>query len=268
MRFKTFQLIIDGHNPKDKELNDVILYGKDKHEQRKEIYLIDRKMIDNKYLWMYCQHDDAKLYGDIVFDTEKEKKHKNTRKRNEIELRKQLFVVYDIDAKLLFLNDMTKKSFVKEYIADALQVDVGVKNIYASLEEFQESVKSLTRLKFTQIYNIQNTIDEQSLFVKQVNELGLDMPDRMMMQIDYPNTPIGMIRAGLQNIKRKRDAGYFKDIILVGLDDLGVEQSFDFSSIIKNLDISVLKKENERYDEQEVERALLFELRKQNVRKA
>ena len=265
MKFKTFQPIIDGHNPLKEDIKNVVNHGKNKHEQGKEVYLIDRKMIDDRYLWMYCQHDNAKLYGDVVLDTEKEKRHKNTRKRNEIELRQQLFVAYDIKTKLLYLSDMTKKGFAKEYIADALQVDVVVKNIYASLEEFQKSIKSLTRLKFTQYYNVQNMLDEQSIFIKQVNELGLDLPDKMMMQVEYPNTPIGTIKNGLQNIKKKRDLGYFKDIILVGLDDLGVEQSFNFSSIIKNIDISIYKNENERYDDKQVEDCFFAKMRKQNV---
>ena len=52
-----------------------------------------------------------------------------------------------------------------------------------------------------------------------------------MMQIEYPNTFVGNLKNGIQILKKKKDQGYFSDIILIGEDDFGIEQSFDFTSI-------------------------------------
>lgn len=261
LNFKTLYLTVEGYDTIYKEMEKLISIGKNKYEHRNEVYLIEKKIVENRYLWMYLQYDNSKLYGEVVLDTEKEKQHKNTRKKYEIELRRQLFVALDAETGLLYLNDISKKGVVKAYLSDELQVDVIVKNVYASLDEFQQSVKKLKRLKFTQYRNILNAIDNESIFMQQVNALGLDMPDRITMQIDYDNTLMGSVKKGIQQIKQKRDQGYFKDIILIGEDDSGVEHSFDFNSVIKNIEILTTKNENERYDKDDVEQKFFEKIR-------
>ena len=97
--------------------------------------------------------------------------------------------------------------------------------------------------------------------MQQANELGLDMPEKIMMQIEYPNTFVGNLKNGIQILKKKKDQGYFSDIILIGEDDFGIEQSFDFTSIINNIEVAVRKNEDDRYDENEVERNFFEKIR-------
>lgn len=241
LKFKALHIIIEGHNSIYDDVEKIISFGKSKYEYNNEVFLIEKKIVDNRYLWMYCQYENSKLYGEIVLDTEKEKQHKNTRKKNEIELRKQLFLILDTESQLLYLSDITKKGAIKAYFTEELQADIIIKNLYSSLDEFQKSVKILKKLKFTQYRNISNTLDKESIFMQQANELGLDMPDKIMMQIEYPNTFVGNLKNGIQSLKKKKDQGYFSDIILIGEDDFGIEQSFDFTSIIKNIEVAVKK---------------------------
>ena len=261
LKFKALHIIIEGHNSIYDDVEKIISFGKNKYEYNNEVFLIEKKIVDNRYLWMYCQYENSKLYGEIVLDTEKEKQHKNTRKKNEIELRKQLFLILDTESQLLYLSDITKKGAIKAYFTEELQADIIIKNLYSSLDEFQKSVKILKKLKFTQYRNISNTLDKESIFMQQANELGLDMPDKIMMQIEYPNTFVGNLKNGIQSLKKKKDLGYFSDIILIGEDDFGIEQSFDFTSIIKNIEVAVKKNEDDRYDENEVERNFFEKIR-------
>lgn len=173
MQFKTCQLIIETPNKIEDDMNTVVTLGNSKMIYNNEIYYIIKKIVKKKYLWLYCQYDNAKLYGDIVVDTKNEKEHKNTRKKTNIELRQQLFVVYDFDSHVLYLNNINKKNFVKKYIAEILQVEVTIKNIYASLIEFQNSIKALKKLKFTQYYNIMNA-GKKNTIVKEFEMLWTD----------------------------------------------------------------------------------------------
>lgn len=97
--------------------------------------------------------------------------------------------------------------------------------------------------------------------MQQANALGLDMPNKITMQIEYPNTLIGNVKNGIQILKQKREQGYFNDIILIGEDDSGIEQSFNFSSVIKNIEITAIKNEDDRYDKEEVERIFFEKIR-------
>jgi len=73
------------------------------------------------------------------------------------------------------------------------------------------------------------------------------------MQVEYTDTLIGKVKNGMQELKQKRDQGLFTDIIVIGEDDFGIEQSFDFRSVIKNIEINVNKNEDDRYNDKEVE---------------
>ena len=79
------------------------------------------------------------------------------------------------------------------------------------------------------------------------------MPDKITMQVEYTDTLIGKVKNGMQELKQKRDQGLFTDIIVIGEDDFGIEQSFDFRSVIKNIEINVNKNEDDRYNDKEVE---------------
>ena len=212
-------MIIESHNSIYDDVMKIVKLGNNKYEHNNEVFLIEKKMVDNRYLWMYCQYDNYKLYGDIILDTKKEKQHKNTRNKNEIELKKQLFVMLDTEFKLLYLSDITKKGLIKAYFADELQAGIVIKNVYSSLDEFQAVVKKLKKLKFTQYRNLFNVTNENSIFMQQTNELGLDIPDKITMQIEYPNTLLGNVKNGIQTLKQKKDQGFFNDIVLIGEDD-------------------------------------------------
>ena len=215
-----------------------------------------------RYIGRATSHENIRISPEVFsFTEDEEKQHKNTRKKYEIELRKQLFLILDTESQLLYLSDITKKGAIKAYFTEELQADIIIKNLYSSLDEFQKSVKVLKKLKFTQYRNISNTLDKESIFMQQANELGLDMPEKIMMQIEYPNTFVGNLKNGIQILKKKKDQGYFSDIILIGEDDFGIEQSFDFTSIIKNIEVAVRKNEDDRYDENEVERNFFEKIR-------
>ena len=83
---------------------------------------------------------------------------------------------------------------------------------------------------------------------------GLDIPDKLKYQIEYDK---GCIKKSLEKIVELKNKGILTDILVIGKDDNGIEQKFDFRNIIKNIDISLNKNDNDRYNEREVERLIL-----------
>lgn len=265
MKYKMFQVLIDSVNPKKEDIEKVYNIGKSKFEYGNELYSIEKEMIERQYLWLYCQYENSRLYSDTVYDKTKEEEVKNPRNRAQIELRKQLFIIIDIEREYVYMNDMNKRLFLKAYIKDSIQKDVIIKNIYSSLNDFQESVKYLKSVSFIQSKNVMNLLEPDSIFLKQSNALGLDMPEKIKMKIEYDNNIIGNIKEGLQNLKQKREAGNFEEIILVGIDDHGIEESFNFSSVIKSIIIYPIKDEDARYNPDNVKMLFINEVKKINV---
>ena len=83
MNFKAFQLIIDEKRPTDKDVEKIMQFGKSRHLGKKHIYSIKKKLIKDRFLWLYCQYENIKLYGDIEYDTFTE----------EVNLRKDMWYV-------------------------------------------------------------------------------------------------------------------------------------------------------------------------------
>ena len=90
--------------------------------------------------------------------------------------------------------------------------------------------------------------------------ITLDLPSKVQLKVGYDDIPVHEGRALIDRFHRKREE--FQEVIVIGVDDEGVEQTFDFSSVIKRIDISPIKDENEQYDPREVRELLLAELRK------
>lgn len=261
MKFKNFQLIIDQKEP----LRDDIIKISEQglgivKDYSSDWYEIKKEFIENRFLWIYCQYNNANIYREVVLDGDHDIERKNPRTKNQVELHKQVFFCYDCKTNLFYTDNLEKRGFIKYYFKDTLQKDIILKNVYASLDDFQEKVKAITGFKFIQMRNIANLLDD-SIFQKQANIFGLDLPEKISMSVDYGLKPIGAIKGLLQNFKHWHDIGSFEKILLIGVDDNEVEQTFDFSSLMQHIELSVKKDDNERYDAEEVRVEFLNNIR-------
>lgn len=260
MKFKTFQLIIEGQAPSKSDLQKIIDIGQATFRPGVELFEIEKAITEDRFFWMSCQYDNAELWTDHVWNTPEEKKEANPRKKIQIECRQQLFICFDIKQQLLYMSNMDKRPFLKNYLQEMLQKEVVIKNIIKSLDEFQGVVKSMKSAKFVQVRNIFNC-SNASIFARTADIYGMDAPERIILKADYGNTPIAVAKGALQNLEQKLRAGEFESIIIVGEDDGGIEQSFDFSSIISTIPINAIKDDNGHYKPEEVQTLFLSEIR-------
>lgn len=60
MRFKNFELYVDNRVFDSSDMKQIVSADADYFQHNKEIYLIDKKIIDERFLWIYCQFDNEK----------------------------------------------------------------------------------------------------------------------------------------------------------------------------------------------------------------
>lgn len=159
-----------------------------------------------------------------------------------------------------YVSDYSKKSAITNYIEEMLQKSAIVKNVYKSLDEFSAVVKYLKSVTFTQRRTIFTSTPE-SIFQRQANMFGLDLPEYSKLKLDYGSSPVGIVRTALQNWELKRESGEFEDVLIVGLDDAGFESTFNFSTMISNVEIDLARDENDRFNPDSVRTLLLEKLR-------
>lgn len=261
MKFKNFDLIIDNKTPSKDDILKVFeigpsgipLYGT-------HLYQIEKYYIEERFLWLYCEYDNPNLYNETVLNKDTGEKEKNPKKSNQIELRNQLFVCYDLKKNILFFNDVNRKGFIKHYLNHTLQKDIEIKNIYISIEDFEKNIRCIKNMRFVQHRNLVN-LSATSLFTEQQTRLGLDAPKKISTQIDCDNMPVQQAKKFFNSLSGAQQKGEFEDIVVVGLDDQDIEQIFNFKTLVQSITVDIDKDENKMLNPDEVKRIFLNELR-------
>ena len=229
-----------------------------KPERQKYLYSIDMEIIDDRYFWMSCDYDDAVRFRDYVINKETGEKEPNPRSKEQIEPRQQFFACYDCDTHLLYLNDLNRRKFLQQYLSETLQKEFQINNIYTSVDEFCNKIKTIRGFQYTQVDNLFSRGGD--LFARIGNMWGQDLPSKIQLKIAYGDIPVhGGGRQIIDIFSRHRNE--FDTVVVIWCDDDGVEHTFDFSSVLKHISISPSKDENEHFDPTEVRALLLHELR-------
>ena len=229
-----------------------------KPDRQKYLYSIEMDIIEGRYFWMACDYDDAVRFRDYVINKETGEKEPNPRSKEQIEPRQQFFACYDCNTHFLYLNDLTRRSFLQQYLSDTLQKGFQINNIYTSVDEFCSKIKTIRGFQYTQVDNLFGRSSD--LFAQVGNIWGQDLPSKIQLKVAYGDIPVH--GGGRQIIDVfSRHKGEFENVVIIGSDDAGVEHTFDFSSVLKHLVISPVKDENEHFDPTEVRNLLLRELR-------
>ena len=261
MKFKNFLLRVDGEREaKIEDFLEIEEKGRRiyKPERQKYLYCIDMEILENRFLWMECEYADANKFREYVVNSETGEREPNPRTKDQIEPRQQLFVCYDCETHYLYLNDITRRHFLEEYFGEMTQKDYVINNVYASVDEFCERIKAIRGFQYTQVNNL--FAHQGDLFDRVGNIWGQDCPSKVQLKIGYDDVPVHEGGRGIiDRISRHKEE--FESVIIIGCDDEGVEQTFDFSSILKHLIIYPYKDENENYDPHQIKTLLLDKLR-------
>lgn len=247
MKFSAVLLYVNDKFPDISVFKKLSEDGRARYRKGNYLYTIEQDLVADRFYWMYFQYDNESLYTNMVIDTTDNSVKENPRPKYQVEMRSQLFVCYDLDKHILYVSDYQKKATVTDYISEMLQVSAHTKNVLRSLDDFLGVVTQLKSVSFTQRRSL-FTSAEDSTFRKQANIYGLDLPERSKVKLDYGSSPIGAYKNAMRGWKKKRDSGEFEDIVIVGLDDSGFENTFNFSTMISSVDINIIKDDDFRYE--------------------
>lgn len=260
MKFGTFLLRVDGTREASLyDLKRVCEIGKKtfQPEGQKNLYVIETSIIEDRFFWLACDYDDAVSFRDYVVNQTTGEMEPNPRSKSQVEPRKQFFACYDTEKHFLYISDISRRTIMAKYLQDAVQKEFVINNVYTSVDEFCARIKYIRGFRYIQVRNL---FSQNGTLFNQVSDIwGLDAPEKIQMKIAYGDIPVHVGRSLLDRFQREKDQ--FEEVIIIGCDDAGVEQTFDFSSVIKRIEISPTKDENEHYEPSEVKNLLLSAVR-------
>lgn len=260
MKFCNFLLRVNGI--RDASLDDCIEVVKKgpktyNPEGQKYLYSIENEIIENRFFWMSCEYDDATRFRNYVINQETGEKEHNPRKKVQVEPCQQFFACFDAVNHFLYLNDLSRRSFFQKYLSYSIQKEFSITNIYSSVDNFCNKIKSIRGFTYTQVDNLYARGGE---IFKQTGDMwGLDLPSRVQMKVSYGDIPIHKGKTLIERFYRHKSE--FENVVVIGCDDAGVEQTFNFSSVLKHIQIQPNKDNNEHYDPDEVRSLLLNKVR-------
>ena len=132
MKFCNFLLRVDGIREASlDDFKDVVAKGHRiyRPDRQKYLYSIEMEIIEERYFWMSCDYDDANRFRDYVVNRETGEREPNPRSKTQIEPRMQFFACYDCEKHFLYLNDLTRRSFLQQYLSDSIQKEFQINNI-------------------------------------------------------------------------------------------------------------------------------------------
>ena len=195
------------------------------------------EIVDDQYFWMSADYDDAARFRDYVINQDTGEKEPNPRSKEQIEPRQQFFACYDCKEHILYLNDLTRRSFLQNYLGEALDLQFHINHIYASVDEFCKKIKTIRGFQYTQVANL--FTDTNDLFTRIGTIYGQDLPTKLQLKVSYGDIPVhGGGRRIVDLLHRYKNE--FEDVIIIGGDDEGVEHTFDFSSVLKAIYLSLI----------------------------
>lgn len=260
MQFSNFLLMVDGvREATIDDCKEVVAKGLHvfSPKRQKYTYVIEKEICEDRFFWMSCDYDETYRYQSYVIDKNTGKSAANPRLKSQIEPRLQFFACFDAKTHLLYLNDLDRKAFFQQYFSDTLGKIVSINNVYTSVDDFCDRIKTLQSFQYTQIDDFHG---RSSDLFQQVGDIyGLDLPSKVQIKVSYGNVPVHKGKGLLDRFNRHKEQ--FEKVVIIGADDEGAEKVFDFSSLLEHIKIEPHKDVNEQYDPTEVKLLLLEKLR-------
>lgn len=222
------------------------------------VYDCSMSLIDNSYLWIYSKFGNPNPCPNQVFDKNKSQYQNNTRTPNLVEMRKQLFVLFDFDNNMLYLNISNKRKFVEEMLKTKLDLGITISSIYTDLNDFDKKIKDLSLIKFTSQDNLFTANSTLNNAFRDLLGYGANID--FTIEINCKNKPLekGSI---INNLKNRLTNQEVKNLILIGENENKFEQIFNSGTFSKKISFLVKENDEKLMEEIEVRQQLLEKIK-------
>lgn len=266
LEFFDFYFLISGNSPTVQDLKLFFDEAKDKYASNDTHYVISKENIDDEYFWLYARYGKPLPHPNTVYNAEQEQEEENPRSTYQIELDRQLFALYCINSKTLYLSSRQKKSWVEEYLKEKLKQDVVIKSFFKNVDEFIQQIKSIEKVKFvakSNLFTSQGSIME--IFPSPNDLFGLGMPEDFTLEAKFNRAQLtDAFTECLKKMVYWRNNCEADSLICVGRDDKNFEAVFNAESFMRILSVEAAKNDQGLYDPTIVKQALISKIRRSN----
>jgi hypothetical protein len=258
--FSALHLVIGEESPSAEGLKPAFSGAEDKYTNKDTCYLISKENLDNKYFWLCARYGKSLPYSSTVYNTKDQTEEDNPRSTDQIEPDKQLFALYCVHSRILYLSSTKKKLWVEEYLKKKLEKDaVVIKTFFKDVDEFIQKIKSVEKIRFvvkSDLFSNQGGI--MKIFPSPNDLYGLGMPEDFTLEANFTNARLtdNFVECFKKMVGWKKS--YEADSLLcIGRDDKNFETVFNVDSFIQKISVEATKDDQGLYDPATVKQALI-----------
>lgn len=262
IKFSNFRIVVqEDYDTRLLSLDDLesfISLGNFKKEYKDIVYDISVEIHEENYLWLTAKYGNPNPCPSQVLDKENFEYRTNTRTSNLVEMRHQLFMLFDISNNILYLSNQQKKSFIESLLREYLNLGISITSIFVDLDDFDSKIKELKTIKFASTDNLFNSNSTLNSAFKDLLGYGANID--FEITINCKNKPLekGSI---LNNLKSRLQNQEVRNLYIVGENDEKFEQVFNAGTFNKKISIKVDENTENLIDEGDVLDTLLRKIR-------
>ena len=239
IKFSAYQLIINEVFAKFEHFRHINeTWNKDFEDNKTHIiHNVRCKSKDEKYFLLYDNFGSPNPRPDKVYDTDLKYKVLNPRTETQVELNRQFFCLYNMETKILYLNNIKSISFIQKYLSEITSQEVIIKRIFKNIDEFVKTLSRIEKIKFVahrDIFtsNIQSFKDIKNIF-------GIDEPESFTLEANYKISTNEKIKRIIEKFHNEQVQAPNSCLTCIGRDDNGIEQIFTENAFSKSFEIVV-----------------------------
>lgn len=263
--FSALHLIVGEMSPTQELLNPIFEQKEDHFTSNNTHYLINMSIIDKEYFWIYAEFGQTHPYSETLYNVESHEKEPNSRTLNHIEPNKQLFGLFCLSDKVLYLSSTQKIGLVEEYLASKLKQSVIIKPLIKSAEEFINKLKVVNTIQLIAKRSLFNNHSESEIlriFSSQQDLFGLGMPADFKLEANFKHaTKTEAFIAYFRKMIGWRNDAEVESLVCIGRDDKNFEMIFNIDTFLEKIDIQEKKDKFGRYNSTNVQRTIIAKIK-------
>lgn len=191
------------------------------------------------HIFIEFRYGNAEPRADKVTNVVDKTERENPRKKEEAELRNQLFVYIDYEKEWLFLSNRQYKKFFEKILEEKLGLNFTIKTIISDIDEFIGKISKVGELQFTSTEDLFSHNQAQRNALADLT--GTSAPTRLTLKTEYKGAQFKGVLPFLRSLNNEAKRHALKGLVIKGNNDQDVEQVYNADSLISKTAIKVVK---------------------------
>ena len=212
--------------------------------EKTKVYLFNGEFFCRRFYGMDIQSGDSDDYGQKVVNIKKDLKiEDNPKKKTQIELHGESFLLIDKDNKTIYLSNSKHRELAENRLSEATKHTVSIKQIL-DRKNFESTLKTISELNFTLTKDSDLYLphEKKPTLKERINQDINDYyADSIKVRFQYKQRLVDKRKDLFKKIRGVMNDKAYKYLKIVGTNNDGLESIFKSGTIASTIELEIQK---------------------------